>query len=293
MERFVFVAAITVAIIFGVGALFGGTHFNFGRHFNMEFGGEMGTAPIVALTPGRMEAQNFQGDSLRFKSVAANVVIIPEDRSDYSIEIDNSRGRTPMPTVSSDDGRVTIDGQLRGRIEDCDNGGARLRGYDNVAAEDLPRITIHAPRALDIDRGGAGSTEIGASQSLNLDFSGCSNATVADVAGTFKLDLAGSGHVQAAAARTVNADVAGSGELSLGAVVDGADIDLAGSGDIDIAAPVQDLTVSIVGSGSVDVTAAVGEINAEIAGSGGVRAQSVTGTVHKEIMGSGNVTVGP
>jgi hypothetical protein len=278
-----------------------------------------------------MEPQTFQGESLRFKSVAANIVIIPEDRADYSIEIDNSHGRTAMPTVSSDEGRITIDGQLRGRIQDCEGGGASLRGYDNVAAEDLPRITIHAPRALDIDRGGAGATEIGPSQSLDLDFSGCSTATVADVAGDFKLDLAGSGHVQAAAAHSVNADVAGSGELSLGAVADGADvdlagsgtitiaslagafsadgagsgnidinggaittanIDLAGSGDIDIAAPVQTLTVSIVGSGSVNVTAAVGDINAEIAGSGGVSAQSVTGTVHKEIMGSGDVRVG-
>lgn len=328
MERFVFVAAVTIAIIFGIGAVFGGSD---GWHFEFDEDGERGRAEIVALAPGSMAAEVFTGDRLRIRSAAANVTIIPEDRTDFSIEIDNSAGRTPMPVVSTDDGRVTIDGQLRGRIADCGPDTIELRGYDDVAAADLPRITIRAPRTLDLDRSGAGSTEIGATQELTVDFSGCGGATIGDVAEALNIDLAGSGEINAGAANSLNIDLAGSGDVNVGAVAAGAsvdiagsgtvtiaslngelssdgagsgtvvveggtvtsaDIDLAGSGDVRIAAPVQALNVSIVGSGDVEVEAAVGEVDAEIAGSGNVIVASATGTVRRQVWGSGEVRVG-
>jgi hypothetical protein len=288
-------------------------------------------APLVDVAPGVMAAQTFAGSELNLKHLAANVTVIPEDRTDFSIEIANPAGRTPMPQVTVDGGRVTIDGQLARRIQDCTDGGAELRDYGSVSAEDLPRVTIHAPRTLDISRSGAGNLEIGPSRSLNLDFSSCGTGTLGDVAGDLDVDLAGSGHVSAGAAQRLNADVAGSGELAVGAVADGAsvdiagsgevriasltgslssdgagsgnlaiqggsiaeaNIDLAGSGDVDIAAPIRSLTVSIVGSGSVDVAGEVGDIDADIAGSGDVTARAVTGSVRKEVWGSGDVRVG-
>jgi hypothetical protein len=328
MERFVFVAAIVIAVLFGLGAVFGGPHFHF------EIDGEQtgGVAPVVAVAPGSMEAQSFSGEELRIRYAAAIVTITPEDRTDYSIEIDNSAGRAPMPTVSTESGRVLIDGQLRGRISNCtEDGGASLRGYGDMTAADLPRITIRAPRDLNLDRGGAGTTEIGPLQSLDLDLSGCSNVTAGDIVGDANLDVAGSGRVSAGGARSLSADVAGAGAVSVGAVAEGADvdiagsgsvmiasltgdltadaagsgnvtiqagaideanIDLAGSGDVDIAAPVRRLVVSIIGSGDVDVQAEVGDIEAEIAGSGGVSARAVTGTIRREVLGSGDVRVG-
>jgi hypothetical protein len=330
MERFVFVAAIVVAVIFGLGAMFGGSNF---FHFDGDdwHADARGTAELVAVAPGRMEAETFPGSSLRFKAVAATIVITPEDRTDYLIEIDNTPGQAPMPTVSASDGRVTIDGQLRGRISNCNDGGASLRGYGEFAADQLPRITIRAPRTLSIDRSGAGALEIGAADSLDLDFSSCGSATIGDLTGDLNVDLAGSGAIRAGAAHSLNADVAGSGELSVGAVAEGADIDiagsgtvtiaslngdlsadgagsgnlvvqggavndakidLAGSGDVDIAATVQRLEASIVGSGDIDVTAQVGDIDADIAGSGSVSARSVTGSIHREVWGSGEVHVG-
>lgn len=326
MERFVFVAAIVVAVIFGIAAVFGGPHFDFEMDVDAH-----GTAPIVAVSAGRMETQNFSGAELRIKSAAANVVITSEDRTDFAVEIDNGAGRLPMPTVSAEGDRVVIDGQLRGRISDCNEGGASVRGYGEMTAADLPRIVIRAPRTLSIDRSGAGSTEIGATENVDLDFSGCGSATIADVAGELNLDVAGSGQIRAGAARTLNADVAGSGAVAVGAVAEGADvdiagsgsvtiasltgdlnadgagsgnvnvqsgavtdanIDLAGSGDVEIGATVQSLNVSIVGSGDVDITQPVGSIEAEIAGSGSVSAPSVTGSVRREVFGSGEVNVG-
>jgi hypothetical protein len=330
MERFVFVAAVTIAIIWGVVAMFGGGRF---IHFNgdWDIDADARMAPLVEVAPGSMAAQTYVGNELNLKHLAANVTVTPEDRSDFVIEIANPAGRTPMPQVTADGGRVTIDGQLARRIQDCTDGGAELRDYGTVSASELPQITIRAPRTLDISRSGAGALEIGPSQSLELDFSSCGTSTIGDVAGELNVDLAGSGRISAGAAQSLRADVAGSGELAVVAVAQGADIDiagsgevriaslegnlssdgagsgnlavqggsigeanidLAGSGDVDIAAPVRSLTVSIVGSGSVDVTADVGDIDADIAGSGDVTARRVTGTVRKEVWGSGDVRVG-
>lgn len=328
MERFVFIAAVTIAIIFGIGAVFGGPHWNFDIDLD-EGGGK--SYPVVELTSGSIAAQTYAGDRIRVRGAAANVVVIPEDRTDFEVAIDNSAGRAPMPVISTEDGRVTIDGRLRGRVSDCGTTNVSLRGYGDVAVSDLPRITIRTPRSVSLERGGAGGTEIGASEALDLDFSGCGNATIADVTGDLTIDLAGSGEIRAGAARSLNADVAGSGDITTGAIAEGAnidiagsgavtlgslngplsadgagsgnvnvqagaittaDVDLAGSGDVDIIASVQTLNVSIVGSGDVSVEGVVGEIDAEIAGSGGVSATSVTGSVRKEVWGSGDVQVG-
>ena len=327
MERFVFIAAVTFAIIFAVVAVVGRGHF--GIHFDIDDAG--GMAPVVATAPGRMEPQAFSGQSLEVKHAAARVTITPEDRQDFLIEIDNP-GQAPMPTVSTDEDRVVIDGQLRGRVGDCrDGGGADLRGYGDLTVDQLPQITIHAPRALVLSLSGGSTTSVGPAESLNLDFSGCGTASLGDLAGNLEIDLAGSGHIQGGAVRHLKADVAGSGQVALGAVTEGADVDIAGSGDVtiasltgalssdgagsgnveinggnvstadidlagsggvDIRAPVQRLTVSILGSGDVDVQGVVGELSAEIAGPGSVNATSVTGSVSREVMGSGEVNVG-
>lgn len=333
MERFVFVAAIAVAIIFGVGAVFGGPNWNFNIHVGDDEGGA-GTAPVVAVSPGTLAAATFAGEELRIRNLAAIVTITPEDRSDYVIEINNNPGQLPMPTVASDEGRVIIDGQLRGRVRDCgESGSASVRGYGDgeFEAAELPHITIRAPRTLRIDRSGAGTTEIGATQTLDLDVSGCSSTTAGDVAGELVMDIAGSGKVSTGAANSLNADVAGSADVVTGAIANGAtidiagsgsvtmasltgefdsdgagsgsvtvqagaitsaNIDLAGSGGVSIGATVQTLDVSIVGSGGVDVTAQVGTIDAEIAGSGSVTAASATGSIRQEVWGSGEVSVG-
>ncbi|MEZ5958777.1 MAG: DUF2807 domain-containing protein [Hyphomonadaceae bacterium] len=332
MERFVFVAAIAMAIIFGLGAVFG-----HGNWLHVDFdddNGGRGVAPVLAVSPGSMAAEIFPDGELRIRNIAAVVTITTEDRTDFSIEIDNVAGQLPMPTVAADGSRVVVDGQLRGRVRSCgEDGSASVRGYGDgeFAANELPRVTIRAPRSLHVDRSGAGSTEIGATQSLDLEVSGCSTTTAADVAGDLTLDVAGSGNVNTGSVESLDADVAGSADVVTGAIANGATIDLAGSGsvtmasltgtldvdgvgsgsvsvqggavamanielagsgDVAIAATVEDLDVSIAGSGDVSVTAPVGNIDAEIAGSGSITAPSVTGSIRQEVWGSGEVDVG-
>ena len=326
MERFVFVTAVTCALIYAAFSLLGGH----GHSLKIDVDFDGPTAELVEVAPGRFEQQAFAGARLSLDHTAAHVVITPEAREDFLIEIDNP-GHAPMPTVDSDGDTVAIDGHLRGRIGDCQSGGgADLRGYGEFPLTDLPTITIRAPMTLKVDLSGAGLTEIGASQSLQIDQSGCGEVTFADVADAVSLDLAGSGAVRGGAARSLSADMAGSGSASLGAVANGAEVDLAGSGNVVLAsligaltadqagsgsvtiqggalssanidlassgkvtitAPVQRLDASVLGSGEVIVEGTVGDLNAEIAGSGRATAQAATGAVRCEVLGSGEVVV--
>ena len=326
MERFVFVAAVTVAIVLGL------FHFLGGPSWSINIDGFEGGRhdPVLQVSAGRLADQTYQTSDIEVRYAAARVVVTPEDRQDLVIAIDNP-GHAPMPEVRMEGGRLIVDGRLRGRVSDCKHDSVELRGYGAIARADLPLIQIRAPRTLSVDVGGASSSEIGPAQALDASFSGCGGAQIGDVAENLSIDLAGSGEVRAGSAGGLSADLAGSGEIYVGAVADGAkvdiagsgrvevasltgtlsmdgagsgdltvqggaiteaNIDLAGSGDVSIAAPVQRLEVSIVGSGDVDVAAAVGDIEAEIAGSGGVSAQSVTGAVHREVWGSGEIRIG-
>lgn len=325
MERFVFISAVTIAILMGLWAMFGRSNFDF--HIDED---GRGTSPLVELAPGTMAAQTFAGAYLDIRSAAANVTIIPEDRSDFSVEIDNSAGLAPMPTVGVEGENLIIDGQLRGRIHNCGDNTINLRGYGDVNQDQLPRITVRTPRAVDVDRSGAGRTEIGAAQSVSLDLSGCSGATIGDVEGDLDLDIAGASDVTAGAVGHLTADVSGTGNLRLGVIARGAELDLqgtgtveiasltgdlttdvqgtgsvsirggslgtaeidiAGAGDMNIAAPVQTLNVSIMGVGDIDVAGAVGDLDADIMGPGSVTVQAVTGSLQQDIAGPGSVTV--
>jgi hypothetical protein len=322
MERFVFVAAIVVAVIYAIVAI---VH----THVGIDFS-DADAAPIVHVAPGTMAAQTYVGSRLEIKHAAATVAIIPEDRQDFSIQIDNP-GHAPMPAITAVNGDIVIDGNLRGRIGDCDQNGVELRGYDDVKRTDLPHIVVHAPRALTAAFGGAVYADIGAAQSVDGSFSGCGDSTIADVAGPLKVALSGSGAVHAGAAQSLEADLSGSGEVAAATVAGGArvnisgsgtatiatlngaiednssgsgdlhiqggaittaDISLVGSGDAVIAAPIQSLKTSTMGSGDVKVSAPVHDVDADLVGSGDVELASVTGTVNRHTVGSGDVRIG-
>ena len=119
MERFVFVTAIVFAVGYAFVAMVS-------SHVGVDFDGP-GAAPVVQVAPGALAAQNYQGTELEIRHAAALVTVTPEDRQDYSVQIDNP-GHAPMPTVSVEDDHIIIDGNLRGRIGDCGKDGVQLRG---------------------------------------------------------------------------------------------------------------------------------------------------------------------
>jgi len=200
MERFVFVAAIVVAVIYAIVAI---VH----THIGIDIDGAS-AAPLVRLSPGNLAPQSFVGGELEITHAAANVTITPEDRQDFSVAIDNP-GHAPMPTITSAAGHIVIDGNLRGRIGDCDHDGVELRGYDDVKRAELPHIVVHAPRALVTEFSGAVFGEIGAAQSYDASFAGCGETSVADVSGPLKVAMSGSGAVHAGAAQSLEANLSG------------------------------------------------------------------------------------
>ena len=330
MERFVIGAAILAAVGIAAGSYFGhAVSDEHGFRFEIADTVEPGGAPAsTAATP-------YAAAELRVRNAVAVLKVIAEDRTDIVLQVANP-GRLPMPTVRLDGGELIVDGGLSGRrIQSCHGGAGgyavSVRGYETVAAAQMPVITAHVPRAVHVSTGGAVKTSVGPSASAELAFSGCGDSTIGDVADALKIDSSGSGDNTAGAAQSANISGAGSGDSELGAIagklevalagsggvtaasVGGAvdvsiagsgdvtinggamqnvEVSVAGSGDTAINGSVQALTTSIMGSGDVTVSGAAASMEANIMGSGDVAVGSVSGAVKKTVMGSGAVTIG-
>lgn len=324
MERAIFYMAVAAAIIVALGAAFTGPAFHF-----VDAEG-FGPEPVIEATAGEVGPQAYQANEIDIRNAAARIVVTPEDRQDILLQISNS-GRVPTPTITLRAGHLIVDGRLRGRVGSCREGEVSVGGYGEIATAELPQIQVRVPMHAIVSVGGANITEIGPSQSLNGDFAGCGQVTIADVSETLTLDVAGGPSVRAGAAADLDLDLAGGGDVTVGAIsqhaavsiggggdivlaslnggfsseiagagsvrvesgaVTNGAIEIAGAGHVHVAAPMQQLSVEIAGAGDVDVPAVVGELDVEIAGSGNVRVQSVTGSVRREIMGAGNIEIG-
>ncbi len=297
MERFVIGAAVTVAVLIAVGGYFGhgvsdgeGFRFEVGDREPGGGGQVKGTGAASALP-----AAAYAATELKIRDAVAVVKVIPEDRTDISIEIANP-GALAMPRVRMDGGVLVVDGGLDRRIRDCRtrNGAysVNVNGVGDVDEAQMPVITAHVPRAVDLSVGGAARTEVGPSTSATLSFTGCGNAAVADVAGALDMNAAGSGDVTVGATKSAEVSAAGSGDTVLGAVAEKLEASVAGSGDVTAASVTGPLDVSIAGSGDVVVLAgAVADTDISIAGSGSVDIASGVGRLEVAIMGSGDVTV--
>ena len=332
MERFVIGAA--VAVLIAAGSMFG-KGISDGQGFRFEFAdrGSGGAAKGDGVA-SRVPPTLYAAAEVRIRDAAAVVNVIPEDRADIAFEMTNP-GVLLSPAVKVEGSALIVDGGLGRRVRNCEtrNGwSVTINGVGDVSEAQMPLITLRTPRDVDISVGGGVKTEIGASNSADLSFTGCGPSTVADVAGRLKISAAGSGDVTTGAARLVSVSAAGSGDIALGAVAESleasvagsgsvvaasltgpldvsiagsgdvavnggavteADISIAGSGDVELAAGVVSLDVSIMGSGDVSVRGAAGSVDANIMGSGDVRVTSVSGRVQRAVMGSGSVSVGP
>lgn len=285
MERIAFIGAVTAAILVGAWYLMGG------RQWGIHVSDGLALDPIVAAAPAHTEPQTYADAEIVVSHIAGRVTVTPEDRTDILIEIENPGG-VPTPTVEVREGELFIDGHLRGRIEDCLEDGARLRGYGVLAAAALPYIIIRTPRTANIKVGGAAATQVGPAQALEASLSGCGSTQIADVAGALDIDLQGSGEIHAGSSGELNVDLAGSGDIIAGAT-SALDADLQGSGGMSVGAVTGDADVSVAGSGEVVIAALNGALETDIAGSGSldVRAGAVT-VADIDIGGSGRVNIG-
>lgn len=251
-------------------------------------------ASLWALA-GQAGAETFAASTVRLEHAAAIVTVIPEDRSNVDVVV-SPGARVPAPTVRLTGDGVVINGGLRNRVRGCmstlGRTQVRISGIGNVARDELPRITIRAPRALDISIGNAGVTTIGPSAGGSATFNGCGDATMAATSGALDVDLNGSGDVEVARVGGVlAAALNGSGSLRIERADAEAALRLNGSGDLDVGSVAGRLDARVTGSGSLEVASAGGDTRLALTGSGDVDAGAVTGSLDAQLQGSGSIDV--
>jgi Putative auto-transporter adhesin, head GIN domain len=148
---------------------------------------------------------------------------------------------------------------------------------------------------------------------LDLHDAGAGHYTIGPVGAALKLELAGSGDVEAAQSNDLDLHIAGSGNLVLQRLDGPAKIDIRGSGDATIVAgtmpslaielrgsgdakigagEIGTLSANVAGSGAVHIDGTVKDATLSTAGSGDIDIAKATGAVQSKKLGSGTIRVG-
>jgi hypothetical protein len=272
-------------------------------------------ALVAAATTLVISGAAAAAPSVEIKDAVARVTVVPEDRSDVKVEMITTNGSLPIEvrTVGS---QTVISGNLAHRISDChtrgDHPSAWVRGVGEISFENMPQIVVHTPKTVIVETGGAVYGSVGRSASLDLENSGCSAWTIADIAGDATIRESGAGSVRMGSSGRLQAQLSGAGNLHATQVREALDATLSGAGSVNIdtvsgammarVSGVGHIKVdqghagavkaSVSGVGSVDFGGDAQSLDASISGFGGVRVKAVSGQVTRSISGGGHVTVG-
>lgn len=271
-------------------------------------------AVLSALAGVAVLAAPAMAEEIEIRHAVARVIVMPEDRSDVSVEITQGSSELPQLQIDRRGGKVRIDGGLgQGRgfgvsfggdqIRSCRSGPAdarqpgegasvEVRGVGRVRLEDAPLIVLRTPRAVEVKGSGAVFGAIGrGARSVDLGNAGCGSWTVANVDGRAELAVGGSGAIRAGTSHALEAAVGGSGSIYAGAT--GAlEASVGGSGSIDVARVDGPTEINIGGSGGVRVRGGRADrLEVSIGGSGDVGFDGSAGDVSVAIAGSGDVRV--
>lgn len=247
-----------------------------------------------------------QAQEVEIENAVARVVVIPENRSDIQVTVEQGSAGLPPIEVRRRGNDVRIDGGLRRRIQSCRSGGfvadptqmpagnsVRVRDLGEIDAAEAPLIIIRTPMDVRVDASTAVWGAIGRSSSVELGAGGCGDWTVANTRGDLSIAIGGSGDVRAGTAQSLEVAVGGSGDVTVAAINGPAEIAIGGSGEVRVnAGRAPTLEAAIGGSGTVIFNGEVGDLEVAIAGSGDVRVARVTGQVQRTIVGSGDIRIG-
>ena len=130
-------------------------------------------------------------------------------------------------------------------------------------------------------------------QRANVSIAGSGRVVFGPIKEQLDIEVAGSGHFEAASASAAQVEIAGGGEVVLGHIAQGLDIEVAGSGDVVAQSINGPLDIEIAGSGDVVVNSGTAtSFSVGIAGSGDVTFKGHAMNPNVSIAGSGSVTVG-
>jgi hypothetical protein len=272
-------------------------------------------AIVAAATALAAAGAAAAAPAVEIRDAVARVTVIPEDRADVKVEMLTRNAALPLD-VRTEGTTTVISGNLAHRIYDCrtrgDHPTASVRGVGKVTYENMPQVVIHTPKTVIVEAGGAVYGSVGRAASLDLENSGCSAWTLADIAGDALLRESGAGSVKMGSAGRLDLRLSGAGSVHATQVRQGLDATLSGAGGV----TVDDLSgamlahvsgvghikvaqghasavhASVSGVGSVDFGGDAQSLDASISGFGGIRVKAVSGPVTKSISGGGHVTVG-
>jgi hypothetical protein len=253
--------------------------------------------------------------SVEVRDAVVRVTVTPEDRADVKVEMLTTNAALPLE-VRTEGSRTVISGGLSHRITDCrtrgDHPNAYVRGVGEITYDNMPQVVIHTPRAVVVEANGAVYGTVGRSASLDLENSGCSAWTLADVAGDASLRESGAGSVRMGASGRLQLHLSGAGSVHATQVRQGLDATLSGAGGVNIdevSGPVMAhvsgvghikvaqghaaaVRASVSGVGSVEFGGDAQSLDASISGFGGIRVKAVSGQVTKSVSGGGHVSIG-
>ncbi len=272
----------------------------------------LATTAIAALTFGAFAAQAAQASTeVELRHAAARVVVIPENRPDVSLVVAYGSSTLPKIMVHTEGDKLVADGKLEMHDLSCRDNGVHVNGTGDVAAANLPLVTIRVPMDAKVSLGGASYGEVGASKSLEFDAGGCGNWKLGDVAGKGEINIGGSGTVNAGGigeaevniggsgnfhARSVGrleGNIGGHGDIDADTITGDSEINIGGSGNVNLNGGMSPkMEINVAGSGHVTFGGEVRDLEVNIVGSGDVHVKKVTGNVSKSVMGSGNIVIG-
>jgi hypothetical protein len=253
--------------------------------------------------------------SVEIRDAVVRVTVVPEDRADVKVEMVTTNASLPLE-VRTVGGQTVIAGNLAHRINDCHGRSAHpsvwVRGLGEISYENMPQIVIHTPKAVAIEAGGAVYGTVGRAASLDLENSGCSGWTLADIAGDASLRESGAGSVRMGSSGRLELRLSGAGSVHATQVRQSLDATISGAGGVHVdqltgamiahvsglgSIKVSDghasaVHASVSGVGSVDFGGDAQTLDASISGIGGIRVKAVSGQVTKSVSGGGHVTVG-
>ena len=254
-----------------------------------------------------------QAQDLYLDQAVARVVIIPEARSDIAVTV--QQGRAPIALrVSRQGPRTVVHGGYEANQCHNNNGSTRvrLRQMGTINIEDAPLVTVRAPRSLTVrTRGGAVHGRVGALDNLTLSSGGCSQWSIADVAGTIALNqsggasatvgrartarfgASGGGTIRAQSVGSLDADASGGGTIRVGSVNGPTTAEASGGGGVKVEGGRTGLLrASASGGGWVDHEGMADALEADASGGGRVNVARVLGRVDRRASGGGHVSVG-
>lgn len=270
---------------------------------------------IAAAVSTSLAANAASAASVEIRDAVARVTVIPEDRADVKVEMLTTNRDLPIE-VRGMGGEVVISGGLGHRIYNCHRNGDRptasVRGVGTVDYKDMPQIVIHAPRAVVVEASGAVFGSVGRAGSIDLENSGCSAWTLADVTGDVTLRESGAGAVRMGSANRLDLRLSGAGEVHATRIRQGMDATLSGAGGVtidELSGAIQAhvsgvgrikilqgnagaMRAAISGVGGIEFGGKAESLDAQISGFGGIRVKEVTGQVTKSISGGGHVSIG-